>query len=131
MVQVRTVMTKNVITVTPETPAHSAVEILVENKVSGLPVVDAYHRLVGVITEKDVLQLLSDVESGQQPVAEFMTRKITSFEDEASLMDVCKCLMANSFRRVPILRDEKLVGVVSRRDIIRYIVELRKKLNQA
>lgn len=123
MFDAKTIMTTDVITVGRKTPVYDAVEMLLENGVTGLPVVEGDMTLVGVITEKDVLTLLSEATDESATVEEFMTRDVVSFETNADLIEICECLTRSSFRRIPIVSRGKLRGVISRKDIIKYILE--------
>jgi CBS domain-containing protein len=122
-------MTKNVITITRETPIMEAAQILVDRHITGIPVVDAENNLVGILSEFDVLRLLLDVGAAEGHIVdEFMTKKVLSFEDNVTAIDVCEFFMTNpSKRRVPITHQGKLVGLVSRGDIVKIIVKLRAK----
>lgn len=80
-----------------------------------------------MVSEKDMLKLLYNPEAEPSSAAEIMTRKVVSFDENDDLFDVCECLINNNFRRVPIVSKGKLVGVISRRDIIKFILKLRKK----
>lgn len=134
---VRDVMTAGLLTTTPERTVGEAVHILVTHQITGLPVVDDSMRLVGILTEKDVLSLLDagpgPARRSQVPswrVGDVMTRDVTSFNVNDSLFDVCECLAHNSFRRVPVLDGGKLVGIVSRADLVLYILKNRSILFQ-
>ena len=129
MFPVKDIMTRNVLTTTRQTPVMDAVRLLVENRITGIPVVDEDNRLVGILSEFDVLRLLTEnTASDDQVVDEFMTKKVLSFEDTVSAVEVCEFFLANpSKRRLPITRDGKLVGLVSRSDILKLIVKLRNK----
>lgn len=127
MFEAKNVMTKNVISVKKQTGIYEAMRTMVENNVAGLPVVDDNMGLAGVITEKDVLKLLYAVEDRPGCVEEFMSKDVISFDSEASLIDICECFINNSFRRVPIMSDGKVVGIISRKDVIAYILKLRHK----
>ena len=83
--------------------------------------------LAGIVSEKDVLQLLYNIKDKPGKVEDFMTKDIISFNREDNLVDITECLVNNNFRRVPIASDGKLVGIVSRRDIIKYVLSLRRK----
>ena len=122
-------MTKNVITITRETPIMEAAQSLVDRHITGIPVVDAENNLVGILSEFDVLRLLLDVGAAEGHIVdEYMTKKVLSFEDDVTAIDVCEFFMANpSKRRVPITHQGKLVGLVSRGDIVKIIVKLRAK----
>jgi CBS domain-containing protein len=100
---------------------------MVERNITGLPVVNDDMTLAGIISEKDVMKLLYDIEDKPGKVEDFMTETSFSFDREGSLIDVAECFVKNHFRRVPITSEGKLVGIVSRKDIIKYILELRHK----
>ncbi len=130
MVKAKDIMKKNVITVKRNTPIQDAINILVDNKVTGLPVVDDDMTLVGIISEKDVLRilanmdllmLLDDIKKSDAAVEDFMTKDVVAFEEYDTLSDVCDCLIKKNFRRVPILSDGEVVGIISRRDLVKYI----------
>lgn len=123
MFEAEAIMTTDVVTVGRETPVYDAVEILLESGVTGLPVVDDDMSLAGIITEKDVLTLLSEATDESAAVEKFMTRDVVSFETDADLIEICDCLTQSNFRRVPIVSQGKLKGVISRKDIIKYILE--------
>jgi CBS domain-containing protein len=108
-----------VITVKPDTPIYQAIATLVEKNITGLPVVDKDMSLLGVISEKDLLQLLFESHRGAGVVGEYMTEGVVSFDMKDSLYDICDCLANNVFRRVAILDKGKLTSVISRSDIIR------------
>ena len=112
------VMKCGLLTVKRNMPVYEAMEILATRNLTGLPVVDDSMNLVGIVSEKDMLKLLYDpaVEPGK--IEDFMTEDVVSFNHDDSLFNVCQCLMNNYFRRVPILRHGKLVGVISRADLI-------------
>ncbi len=123
-------MTKDVIAVTPMTPIYEAMNLLTENEISGLPVVDEDKRLVGILTEKDVLKILINSNIGEHDkVKDYMTTHVVSFSEETSATTVCEFFIKNPIRRVPIVKEGKLIGIVSRRDIIHLILEARSKLS--
>ena len=127
MFKAKTIMTVNVISVKRQTEIYEAIRILVDHNITSLPVVNDDMSIAGIITEKDVLKLLYDVTSKACKVEDFMTKGVVSFNEEDSLIDITECLIKNSFRRVPITAGGKLVGIISRKDIIAYILKLRHK----
>jgi len=127
MFEAKIIMETHLITVKRQTPVYEAIRTMVENNVTGLPVVDDDMILRGIITEKDVLSLLYNIEDTADKVEDFMTKGIVSFDQEDSLIDIAESFIKNHFRRVPIVAQGKLVGIVSRKDIIRYILRLRHK----
>lgn len=124
-------MRTEVVTVTPDLPIYEAVRILVENNVTGLPVVNEDMTVAGILSEKDVLSLLYNSEERGGKVRDFMTQGVVSFDQEESLIDIAQCLIEHSFRRVIITSHGKLVGIISRKDIVAYILRLRRKEKKA
>ena len=126
MIAPKDIMTKDVITVKTDTPIYEAMELVAKYDISGLPVVDDDMTLVGVLSEKDVINLLYVSEKREEKtVRDFMTQPALYFEQDESLLDVCDFLRKNVFRRVPITSKGKVVGVISIRDVIAYILQLR------
>ena len=123
MIKARDTMKTNVLAVEKTTDIYEAIRIMVAHNVTGLPVIDSARMLVGIVTEKDVLRLLYDIEDRPGTVEEYMTRGVVSFDQEEDLLVIAESLKNNYFRRVPILDKGKLVGIVSRKDIIRYMRE--------
>jgi CBS domain-containing protein len=121
MVKAQEVMNTNVITIGRDEDLCEAVRSMVLNNVTGLPVVEEDGTLAGIITEKDVLTMLSDVPCRPARVADFMTTKVVCFDQQDDLDVIAESFRQNHFRRVPILDRGRLVGIISRRDIIRYI----------
>jgi CBS domain-containing protein len=98
---------------------------MVLNNITGLPVLRDDGTLAGVISEKDVLRLLYNVEDKPGTVAGYMTTDVVCFDQEASLHEIAESFVKNNFRRVPILSQGKLVGIISRKDIIRHLNSLK------
>jgi len=125
MLEAKDIMTKKVVSVRRDTPVEEALELLLANRISGIPVVEEDMTLVGIVTEKDFLRLLYRPEGAKgKTVEEFMTQPAVHFEEDESLDEICKCLLDATFRRVPVTRKEKVVGIVSRSDVIRCILQL-------
>lgn len=129
MIPIKSIMTTNVITVKPETPIIEAIRLLTEHKISGMPVVDDEMHVKGILSEKDVLEILirRDVQF-QETVGDYMTRKVISYSEDESAIAVCKFFLKSHFRRVPIVKDGKLIGIVSRRDLIALIVDAKNTI---
>ena len=128
MVKAKDIMTEPVITVKKDTPMYEVAQLLSLNNISGIPVVDDDMNLQGVITEKDVLDLYHIMQYKEaRTVSSSMSRDITVFNAEDDLDDICQCLKDNPFRRVPVTSEGKVVGIISRRDLILYMLKLRRK----
>jgi CBS domain-containing protein len=131
MFRAKDIMTKeNIISIKEDTPVYEAVQLAVEHGVSGMPVVDDDMTLVGLVSEKDLLRLFRERQDAENKTAgDFMTQPAICFDEEESLVDICDFLMRNIFRRVPITSKQKLVGIISIRDSLRHILELRGENN--
>ena len=127
MFQASAVMTTEVITVHRSADIYEAIRAMAENNITGLPVVNDDMTLAGIVTEKDVLKLLYNMEDRPGEVKDFMTEEIVAFDQDDNVVDIAECLIENHFRRIPILAEGKLAGIVSRKDIISYILRLRHK----
>lgn len=127
MQKAKDIMKTDLITASANTDIHDAMKTLIANNITGLPVVDDGGQLIGMISEKDMLKLLYEFEDAETSVSNYMTTEVVSFEAEDSLEDIAGAFKSNSFRRVPILSGGKLVGIISRRDIIRHIREMKKQ----
>lgn len=128
MFKVKEIMKTDVLTVKRKTGIYEAINMLVENNITGLPVVNDDMTVAGIISEKDVLRLLYDMEDKPGSVEDFMTKDVVCFDEEETLIDITEHLIKFDFRRVPILKDGKLVGILSRKDVIACILRLRHKI---
>jgi len=130
MLPLKSIMTIGVITVKSDTPIYEALYLLSKNKISGIPVVDDEEQVIGVLSEKDVLKILFDKKLDvKSTVDDYMSRDIICFSEEDSAIDVCKFFIRSNIRRVPIIKGNKLVGIISRADIIPLILEAKNKIS--
>ena len=132
MLKASAVMKKDVVCVKCDTLIFEAVTILVNRKFTGLPVVNEDMSVAGIISEKDILRfvatldklsLIGDLKDSIAKVEDFMTKEVTVFDHEDLITDIYDSLVDNNFRRVPIVADNKLVGIISRKDLITYLLE--------
>ena len=142
------VMTTAVATVRPETPVRDVAALLLQRRISAVPVVDGDGALHGIVSEGDLIRrpemgterrpswwlslvatpddrALAYVKSHGGKAGDVMTRKVLSVEDTTPLEDVAEVLEANHVKRVPVMRGGKLVGIVSRADLLRGLVARR------
>ena len=110
-----------------ETSIDEAISLLIDHRVSGLPVVDDEGLLLGVISEIDIIDLVYDADIDASTVCDHMTRDVHSLDAEASLDDAASIFCKKSIRRIPIVQDGRLVGILSRRDLTRFVREIRKQ----
>ena len=123
MFEIRSIMITDIVYTRTDTPIYDAVEMLVEHNVTGLPVVNNDMTLAGVLTEKDVLRLMFDSKDDSATVQDFMTENVVTFDVDDDFIAVCEYLINDGPRRVLILTNGRLAGLISRRDLIKYILE--------
>jgi CBS domain-containing protein len=124
------VMKKGLITVRPDSPLSEAIASMADYSLSGLPVVDGDMHLAGMITEKDVMPFFYGRRLPPTKVRDLMITDVATFGPDDSMIEICECLIANQFRRVPIVKDGVLIGLVSRADVIRYILKNIARVSQ-
>ena len=144
MVTIADVMTTEVVTVTPETPIRDIAELLYTRRISGVPVVDAERRLVGVVSEGDLIAHAATI--GEQPRAwwlrlfsndtniardyarthgrmarDVMRTSVVTVPEDASIAEAAKLFHRHQVKRLPVLRDGSLVGIVTRNDLLKVL----------
>lgn len=143
--QARDVMVCGVISVGPDIPIRIAANAMVSNCVSALPVTDIYAKLVGIISEGDLIRrveigtdrrgsggagetLMSShslarefVRSRAKRVSDVMTREVITAQPETSLREIANLMEKHSIKRVPIVEDERVVGIVSRTNLLQLL----------
>lgn len=123
MLETKDVMTRQAICIKRETPVLEAIELMAENNITGIPVVEEDMTLVGILSDQDVLRLVHNYEDERDATAsDFMTQPAIHFEQNEPLSDICHCLGENAIRRVPITSNGKVVGVISRSDVLKCIL---------
>jgi len=128
MLRAKDVMSRDVISVKEETSMLEAIKVLVENHISGLPVVKDDMTLTGLLSEKDAIVLFYESDEAESKnVSDYMTSPAVCFEESEALLNVCDFLVKNIFRRVPITSNGKLVGIIAIRDVLTSILQLRHK----
>ena len=129
---VKHVMTSTVVAVNADTKIDDVFSLLLRHHISGLPVVDDERRLVGVITELDLLRLLDNPETTVDRVVDYATTNVMSVTPDEQLPNVLEIFLTKPYRRLPVTdADGKLVGVVSRHDLIRFVRDVRLKFASA
>jgi predicted transcriptional regulator len=111
-------------TLNPETQILDAVDFLLEKHVTGAPVVDGENRVVGILTEKDCLNLLaagSEASVPQGCVADFMATEVQTIPPDMDVYFCAGLFMNTTVRRFPVVDQGKLVGAITRFDILRAI----------
>ena len=138
--QARDIMTPDVICVAPDTPLAEVVQVMLEHRISAVPVLDN-GTLVGIVSEGDLLRRVETgtdappsrwlelVHSGDSRAKDYvkthgrraeevMTRSVITVSEDASVAQIARILASHRFRRVPVMRGERLVGIVSRANLL-------------
>lgn len=144
-VRVKDLMTKQIKSIPPDMSAKDALNLLLDSSLSGVPVIDKDGNLVGVFTEKEILKAilpayLKDVGSfvyADDPKAEFkkmaklekfkvkdlMRKEVPALDEESSITEASKIMLLKSERRVMVMKDEKVVGVITRCDVVKFFAK--------
>jgi CBS domain-containing protein len=147
MLTAKDIMTKNVITVKPDTSLSELASILVKNKISGVPVVDKAEALFGIVTENDlisqntrlhiptvvsfldaVIYLESSKKFEQEvkrmtatKVEEICTRKVITITEDTTVTDIATIMTEKKVHLLPVLKSGKITGIVGKRDMVRAV----------
>jgi CBS domain-containing protein len=111
----RDIMTRTVYTIHPEASAQEAAQLLDQKHISGAPVVDAAGHLIGIVTEADII---SKVDREGLCVADIMTHELITVTEETAIDEVAALLSQRKIKRVPVVEQRRLIGIVSRADIV-------------
>ena len=123
MYQVKDAMTLKVATVGPDVSVEQAIQILLDKHVSGAPVVDNDGNLVGIITQFQLLEVMYDPKLKMSRVRELMTRNVLTVDENTTLATVANMLIVHRIHRLPVLRQRRVVGIISRSDLLRYFMK--------
>lgn len=143
--QVKEIMIKKVITVSPEMTCQEIAKLLFTKKISGAPVVDNKGKLIGIVSEKDIFRAFypsyqefyerpvdhidfdklesEAINKAKKKVAEVMTKELITVSPDTPILKIGALMIARGIHRVPVVDKEKLVGIVTRRDIYRSITK--------
>ena len=147
------VMTTSVLSVGPETPTRAVAKLLLEKSISAVPVVDATGAAVGMVSEGDLVQweikrrepfrdwwlemlaegenlateFLDYLRAADRPVCEVMRTPVVAVAEDTPIQVIAKILQEHGIKRVPVLRDGRVVGIVSRGDLVRALAQGPKR----
>ncbi len=121
-VLVKDYMTPEVISVSPDVEISAATECLIKNDISGVPVLDDHGRLVGMLTERDCMKVALHAGYHDVPyglVKDYMSPNPVSVSPDQSVLTMAEKFIHGRFRRYPVVDNGRLVGIISRRDVLR------------
>lgn len=126
---VKDYMSGKLVTFTPDTDVLDAIHQLVQHRIAGAPVVDDHGNLVGMLSEFDCMKVVLSAGYHHEPggpVADLMVRDVKTVDASMSVIDLAELFMQSGFRRYPVLMDNRLVGQISRRDVLRALAEIAR-----
>ena len=129
---VSNIMTSQLVIFSPEQSIHEVMRAFIKHRISGGPVVDESGKLVGVISEADCMKEISDSRYFNLPildksVAHFMTKKVDTIDANTSVFDAAALFSKSSRRRYPVIENNRLVGQVSRKDVVISALEMKSQ----
>jgi CBS domain-containing protein len=120
-------MSTELVTFAPDFDVHRAIKMLLARGISGAPVVDDTGGLVGILTNRDCLKLAFSASYHKEwagKVSEYMTRDVEAVEAGTDIVEVAELFLNRPFHRFPVMRNDRLVGVITRHDILRALDKL-------
>lgn len=106
------IMTKDVVTVRPTTSVRTLATILIKNQISGAPVANKGGKIVGIVSEADIV-----ARKGKQ-VKDIMSNKVINVTEETSVEEIARIMTTHGIKRLPVMKGDKVVGIISRADIV-------------
>lgn len=125
MLSARDIMTENVVVISPAYSVRDAIELLIGEQISGLPVVDENGRLVGIVTEFALLATAYDNSITSDSVSKHMTTAVLTVDVDDPVRKVADLFIVHRVRRVPVLEKGRVAGLISRRDVLKAVYEQR------
>lgn len=123
-ITVKEFMSASLVTFSLDTDIFAAIKLLVGRGVSGAPVLDQFGNIVGMLSERDCMKVALNAAYHDEfggKVSDFMTRNPISVDAAASILEVAEIFFTNPFKRLPVIHQQRLVGQVSRSDVLKAI----------
>jgi len=120
--KVSKIMTTKVVKVEANTPVKEICRILISHKVSGVPVVDEENNLLGFVSERDIISKVGERGFLNKRALEVMNKDVIAVEKNASSEEVMQIFVNKPYRYIPVIKKGKLVGIISRKDLIDHLM---------
>ncbi len=126
---VKDYMARSLVTLKPDTDVLDAVHLLVKHRIAGAPVVDDSGNLIGMLSELDCMKIA--LHAGYHgdwggPVSDYMSDGVETVDADMSIIDLAQVFIDSKYRRFPVMENNRLVGQISRRDVLRALEYLAK-----
>jgi CBS domain-containing protein len=130
-IRVRDYMTRKLITFSPDQSINEVMDIILKQRVTGGPVVDDQKKLIGIISDTDLMQVIGDsryhnLPVGDRTVGDYMSTQVSTIDAEADIFDAAARFLKTGHRRFPVTEGGKLIGQISRMDVIIAATNLKK-----
>ena len=126
MLTARDIMTESVVTIQPACSVRSAIELLIQEQISGLPVVNGSGQLVGIVTEFALLATAYDESIAEETVEKHMTTEVLTVNVDDSVRKIADLFIVHRVRRVPVMDQGRIAGLISRRDVLQAVYEAKE-----
>jgi CBS domain-containing protein len=123
-------MSQPAVAVRPETTLAEAVEVLTQHRIDGAPVVSPDGTLIGVVSEQDLIDVVFDSAARHAPVSQYMTPDVQCVQPGDPLSRAAKSFALHALRRLPVVEDGKLVGMVNCRDLMNHSLRSNELLTE-
>ncbi len=135
------IMTKDVVTTKKDTPIEEIAKLMLKNRISGIPVVDNANHIIGIVSESDLIYKVKPMSPSlsywQSPekfekeywkitatnAEEIMTTDVITADEEQTVEELATLMIEKHIKRIPIAKSQKLVGIISRADVIKAILK--------
>ena len=124
----RDIMTSTVVTAKEDMLVTNVMKLLLRWHISGLPIVDDDGMLLGIITEHDVMNFALSGDAASTRASEVMTKQVETYAPDTLVVEIVNHFAAHRIRRVPVVEYGKVVGIISRRDIVREMDRIYSRL---
>jgi tRNA nucleotidyltransferase (CCA-adding enzyme) len=125
MITAREIMRENVVTINLESSLEEAIELMLSQEISGLPVTDNEGHLAGIVTEFALLAIVYDHKIRQDSISEHMTANVLTIEADDPISKIADMCIVHRVRRVPVMENGQIVGMISRRDVLKALYEAK------
>ena len=128
-IDARSMMTQNLVTLSPDMDVLKAIQVLLRKRISGAPVVDSDGTFVGIFSERSAMQVIVNAAYDSLPDAglmPFVDRDPPTIKPETDLLTICQTFLNQETRRLPVIEDGRLLGQISRRDVMGHVIGTSK-----
>lgn len=117
---VREIMKKDVVSLRVNDNISNAIKTMIERNIGGIPIVDDDNVVVGIVSERDFVKMVADIITSKS-IKEYMSNKVVTASPDISVGEATRTMIEKGFRRIPIVKEDVLLGIVTASDVMRYL----------